>query len=257
MNGNSNLEFRKIKSLKFLYEINENGTIIRNVKSKKQTKIKLDRHHSEKGYYVAFVHMGGRKNPTVKRVMIHKAVAECWLGDCPTGLEVDHIDRNSLNNDYRNLRYVTKSEQMRNRDHSNIAKKGKENLDAARRSRMKPVLLTSGGAGMRFESFAECARFLSDRYGRSFESFRNRLKEHRKRILDFDVDYLNAETKHDGSTEQEIVHNQQSYDLTGDYKTSFNKGKQAEVADRFRHSEITTDAEYAEKKQEEECITSE
>ena len=34
MNNNSNLEFRKIKSLQFLYEINENGTIIRNVKSK-------------------------------------------------------------------------------------------------------------------------------------------------------------------------------------------------------------------------------
>ena len=43
---NSNLEFRKIKSLDFLYEINENGTIFRNVKSKKQNKIKLDMHHS-------------------------------------------------------------------------------------------------------------------------------------------------------------------------------------------------------------------
>ena len=31
---NSNLEFRKIKSLNFLYEVNENGTILRNVKSK-------------------------------------------------------------------------------------------------------------------------------------------------------------------------------------------------------------------------------
>ena len=33
--NNSNLEFRKIKSLKFFFEINENGTIVRNVKSKK------------------------------------------------------------------------------------------------------------------------------------------------------------------------------------------------------------------------------
>ena len=38
--NNSNLEFRKIKSLKFLYEINENGTILRNVKSKKHIKMK-------------------------------------------------------------------------------------------------------------------------------------------------------------------------------------------------------------------------
>ena len=47
--NNSNLEFRKIKSLNFLYEVNENGTIFRNVKSKKQLKIKLDMHHSKTG----------------------------------------------------------------------------------------------------------------------------------------------------------------------------------------------------------------
>ena len=39
---NSNLEFRKIKSLKFFFEINENGTIVRNVKSKKQAMIYKD-----------------------------------------------------------------------------------------------------------------------------------------------------------------------------------------------------------------------
>lgn len=42
-----------------------------------------------------------------------------------------------------------------------------------------------------------------------------------------------AETKHGGSTEQEIVHES---DLTGDYKTAFNKGKQCEVENRVKHS---------------------
>ena len=32
---NANLEFRKIPSLLFLYEVNSNGTVIRNVKSKR------------------------------------------------------------------------------------------------------------------------------------------------------------------------------------------------------------------------------
>ena len=203
---NSNLEFRKIKSLKYLYEINENGTIFRNVKSKKQSKIKLDMHHSETGYYATFVHLGGRKNPEIKRVMIHRVVAECWLGEIPDGYEVDHIDRNSHNNDYRNLRIVTKSEQMKNRNHSNISKTGSKNLEDARRIRMVPVKLQKDNTELKFESISSCAKFLASEYNKGFDAVRDRLKKRRSHIYDYDVFYLNAETIHDGSTEQEIVH---------------------------------------------------
>lgn len=200
--NNSNLEFRKIPSLNFLYEINENGTIFRNVKSKKQNKIKLDTHHSKKGYYVTFCRFKGK--PT--RIMIHRVVAECWLGKRPDGMEVDHIDRNSHNNDYRNLRYVTKSEQMKNRDYSKISKRGAQNLEDARRARMKPVRLTFEDNTQTFESYAECSRFLGGYYHDDPEKFRYRLKRKSKKIKDFNVEYLrNAETIHTGSTEQEIV----------------------------------------------------
>lgn len=163
MSENSNLEFRKIKSLDFLYEVNENGTIFRNVKSKKQLKIVLDMHHSKTGYYKTSVRI---KNVT-KRVMIHKVVAECWLGDCPCGYEVDHIDRNSHNNDYRNLRYVTKSEQM-----------------------AKPVRITNGEEQVVFDSYADCSRYLAQKYNVTFEHIRYKLKNHRHRIYDYDIEYL-------------------------------------------------------------------
>lgn len=208
MKTNSNLEFRKIKSLNFLYEINENGTIFRNVKSKKQSKIKLDMHHSDYGYYITFVHMGGRKSPTVKRVTIHRAVAECWLGDCPEGMEVDHIDRNAHNNHYTNLRYVTRSVQMKNRDHSGISALGSQNLQAARERRMIPVRIIGKGNTYEFPSKADCARFLSLHYNMDSEKLRWRLKKERSHIFDFDVIYRNAETVHGGSTEQETVHKQ-------------------------------------------------
>lgn len=201
---NSNLEFRKIKSLKFLYEVNENGTIFRNVKSKKQLKIKLDMHHSDKGYYVTFVHLNGRRaDAKIVRVMIHRVVAECWLGDIPDGYEVDHIDRNPHNNDYRNLRYVTKNEQMKNRDHSNISKKGSENLEKARKLRAKPVQILNikNNEKINFESYAECSRYLSEKYDKPFEYIRYRLKNKRKHILDYDIIYLNAETGHGNSKE--------------------------------------------------------
>lgn len=236
--NNSNLEFRKIKSLKYLYEVNESGTIFRNVKSKKQLKIKLDYHHSTNGYYVTFVHIGGRKKSKIIRVMIHRVVAECWLGECPDGYEVDHIDRNSHNNDYRNLRYVTKSEQMKNRNHSNISKTGSQNLHIARMLRSKPVTICCGDIKIDFPSYAECSRFLSIIYDKNYRVFMWRLGDNRHHIYDFDIIYRNAETGHGSSTEQGTVHNENHYDLTTDYR-NFNAGKIKECLDRVKHSNYT------------------
>lgn len=237
--NNSNLEFRKIKSLNFLYEVNENGTIFRNVKSKKQLKIKLDFHHSEKGYYMTMVHSQSINEGKPKRVMIHRIVAECWLGECPFGFEVDHIDRNSCNNDFRNLRYVSKSEQMKNRDHSNISKQGAENLRKIRQLKMKPVKIYSKDEELLFESFASCSRFLSEKYQVPFEAVRYKLKSHRDKIYDYNIIYFrNAETKHDCSTEQEIVHES---DLSGNYTTAFNKGKIQETDMRVKHTGLMED----------------
>ena len=183
---NANLEFRKIKDLDFLYEVNENGTIFRNVKSKKQNKIKLDTHHSEKGYYTTFCRYKGK----TKRVMIHKAVAQCWLGDCPDGMEIDHINRDSHDNDYRNLRYVMHAEQMKNRDHTKISMKGSENLQKARDARAKPVRLIRDNEIIDFVSYADASRYLANIYNLTTEDIRWKLKAGRSHIFDYDVIYL-------------------------------------------------------------------
>lgn len=201
--NNSNLEFRKIPSLKFLYEVNSNGTIIRNVKSKKQLKIRLDMHHSTKGYYATFVHIGGRKEGNKRvRVMMHKVVAECFLGECPEGLQVDHIDRNSHNNDYRNLRYATHSEQMKNRTLSEeTIERCKRNCQAYVARISKPVVLTNKDERFTLKSLSAAARFLAQKTGTKFEHCRSKLKKRRKHIYGFDVEYLNAETIRQHSTE--------------------------------------------------------
>lgn len=239
--SNSNLEFRKIPSLKFLYEVNSNGTIFRNVKSKKQSKIKLDMHHSEKGYYTTFVHIGGRKpDAYTKRIPIHRVVAECWLGPCPEGMQVDHIDRNTHNNDYRNLRYVTVSEQMRNRDHSKIRLVGSRNLEIYRdkqaamrelRCLQRPVMLKKDDFVMSFSSLSSCADYIVTSLNKKRWTVLNRLKMRRKHIYGYDVIYLNAETVHTGSTEQETVHES---DLS--YENRFNSAKMAELNARVTHA---------------------
>lgn len=197
----SNREFRKIPSLQFLYEVNEDGRIFRNVKSKKQSKIIVDYHHSKSGYCFTFVCIKGR----VQRVPIARVVAECWLGKKPEGYEIDHINRNSQDNYYKNLRYVTKSEQMKNRDHSNISERGKKNLAEYRQKIMKPVELVKDGEKKFFESQTAAARFIADEFNKKVEHIRGKLKNNRSHIYGYDVIYLNVETACVRSTEQGTV----------------------------------------------------
>ena len=194
-------EFRKIPSLQFLYEVSEDGRIFRNVKSKKQSKIIVDYHHSKAGYCFTWVNLKGK----VKRVAIAHVVAECWLGEKPEGLEVDHINRNSLDNYYQNLRYVTKSEQMKNRDHSKISATGKKNLLTYIDTVKKPLTLIKEGLTKVFESQTAAARYLAAELGKKVEQVRRKFKERRKNVYGYKVIYRNVETACVRSTEQGTV----------------------------------------------------
>lgn len=48
-------------------------------------------------------------NGGIKKFLVHRLVAEAFLGDCPDGYQVDHADGNRANNDILNLRYVRPS----------------------------------------------------------------------------------------------------------------------------------------------------
>jgi len=193
MSYNSNLEFRKIPSLQFLYEVNENGTVIRNVKSKRHLKIFKKSHNSNTEYYCTQVNIKHH----VRKVFLHRVVAECWHGQRPDGMQVDHIDRNSLNNDYRNLRYVTRSEQMLNRDYDNFLDKIWDNLSSTNGGNTIPVRLKNIDEGtLMFKTSRRAAVYLAGYYKCNVKSMCDKLHLRRKRIYDFDVEYLNAETGH-------------------------------------------------------------
>jgi len=55
------------------------------------------------------------KNNIKKINKIHILVATHYIGERPVGLEIDHIDRNPLNNNVSNLRYISKSENNKNK----------------------------------------------------------------------------------------------------------------------------------------------
>lgn len=46
-------------------------------------------------------------------LLIHHAVAACFIGPRPSGLVIDHIDGNKANNHVSNLRYITHAENIR------------------------------------------------------------------------------------------------------------------------------------------------
>jgi hypothetical protein len=55
----------------------------------------------------------GRKR---KNYLFHHLVAEQFIGLRPDGLVIDHIDRNKLNNNVSNLRYISFADNLKNCD---------------------------------------------------------------------------------------------------------------------------------------------
>lgn len=193
MSDKANREFRKIPSLEYRYEVNEDGTIIRNVKSKKCLKCYKESHNSNTEYWVTRILIKGHN----KKVRLHQVVAECWLGPKPEGYEVDHIDRNSLNNHYSNLRYVTKSEQMLNRNYDSWEDTWMQNLGWCNGFKVRPIRLIKDGIVQDFPSARKAAKYLCTIYPNSTEkSLNNKFYHNRSHIFDCDVIYLNEETVH-------------------------------------------------------------
>lgn len=101
-------EFRKLKSLKFLYEINEDG-VLRNVKSKKI----IVGNRKKNGYQR--VRIENKCIGRVVRTTIHQLVAEAFVSNPNPDefTEVNHIDTNKQNNHASNLEWVNHSLNMK------------------------------------------------------------------------------------------------------------------------------------------------
>lgn len=161
MSKDSNLvvEFRKIPSLKFLYEVSEDGRIVRNVKSKHQLAMDKDRG----GYFRVSSVLNGKQ---IHR-FVHILVAECWLGSKPDGMECDHIDHNKHNNHYTNLRYVTKEGTCISH----------------------PMTIYKNNEEYAFESKSKCAHFISEQTGAKYNTVCQYIRQKRKRIHGYDISY--------------------------------------------------------------------
>ena len=86
------------------YSVTWDGAEIRN------TQNRVIKQHDNNGYRYFCFYQDGVKS----KMGVHRLVADAWIGRCPDGKEIDHIDGNRGNNNYENLRYVTHIENMVN-----------------------------------------------------------------------------------------------------------------------------------------------
>lgn len=103
-------EFRKLKSLKFLYEINSDG-VLRNVKSKKVIK-----GYTENNGYTR-VRLECKSLGGVVRTSIHQLVAEAFVPNSDNLPEVNHKNSDRSDNRAENLEWVSHSQNMKHAYH--------------------------------------------------------------------------------------------------------------------------------------------
>ena len=87
------------------YSINENGE----VRNDKTGRI-LKNYISNRGYFYTSLNNNNKQ----KAFTIHRLLAKYFKDDYSEELDVDHIDRNRLNNNLENLRMVTRQENLCN-----------------------------------------------------------------------------------------------------------------------------------------------
>jgi len=178
-------EFRTIPSLKNLYEINSDGTVIRNVKTGHILRPRVD-FSSRKPNRTQYLRVSLSVNGNRLNKLVHSLVAECWLGERPEGLEVDHIDRNTFNNYYKNLRYVDKKTQR---------------LNTGGKKAPLQIILTKDGEKISFECASDAAKaLLKYQPEKSFISLLTSFRRRHNKILGFDVEYFRFGKKLHGNT---------------------------------------------------------
>lgn len=117
---------------------------------------KLETYYSTNGYEAIKL---SQNNITTHR-LIHRLVADAFVDNLDNKEEIDHIDANIKNNNYTNLRWVTRKE--------NIGYMLKRH--SPKKNFKKCVLINNNGFYKKFNSKKECCEYARDNFCCSYSS---------------------------------------------------------------------------------------
>lgn len=132
MNKKKHCQHRPVPGFEGLYQVTSTGMIW---SVKRQKYISID--DNGQGYKLFYASKDGQKTPK----LVHRVVAEAFIGPIGQGEEVNHLDRNPSNNNKNNLIIVTKREHSlfhRGPNNGNYGKK-KTAQEIARRTKTRKL----------------------------------------------------------------------------------------------------------------------
>ena len=103
---NNSIEWKFLPSNQ-RYLISSKGQILDTKTGKFRTQY-LNRGDLPNSYYFVSIKIDGKS----KTQYVHRLIAETFIGECPVGYQVDHIDGNCKNNTLENVQYLTPKENM-------------------------------------------------------------------------------------------------------------------------------------------------
>lgn len=181
--NNSNLvrEFRKLPSTGFRYEVSSDG-LLRNVKSKRYIRGTIGKEKNNE-----YVHIRYKMNGKNIHKRLHQLVMEAWGPPSP-GPEyvIDHKDRNKLNNNISNLRWVTRLENTNNSQYTESGQRV-DDLEPYKFPKKRVEI-----DGIIFNSRYDGCKYIKEKTGcpQSVKNLSDRMYLRRKNILGFDITYI-------------------------------------------------------------------
>jgi len=148
-------EWRDVRNAEGLYVVSSFGRIFSlERKIKKSNGVLqsfaphiLNGEYNRDGYRMVYVNYGEKR----RLVAVHRLVAEAFIPNPQNLSHVDHIDRNRRNNNASNLRWVTCSENLRNREPHPVARILNGKID-----RVYPFLFSVEADGFSAQLVSHC-----------------------------------------------------------------------------------------------------